>query len=400
MKTRWSQVTIAVMGGAAAALHVGKVPPALPLLRDELGLDLVSAGWLMGLVSLMGGLLGLVIGRMADQLTHRRAMLLSQSLLIAGSLFGALSGGAWLLFASRVVEGFGLILTVVAAPALITSATAPGDCGIAFAAWAGWLPIGVGAMMLASPTLLTAFGWRGAWIAAALATSAPWVALLATPSQGSSTSGASATLVEGARLTARLKSSWLLAGMFLLYSASFMSVFGFLPTMLIEENGLTLASASLLTAFAVMANVPGNLVGGILIRRGTPRWQLIVAAFSLLTRAAFVVFSQALPLGLRYPAAILYAAAGGLLPATIMSALPAYAARRDLVSTISGFVMQGTNIGQFIGPLLLASIVSRFGWIIAPAYVAATGLLGALLALQFRRYEHPSSPEQGATTTS
>ncbi|MCJ8518002.1 MFS family permease [Pseudorhizobium tarimense] len=387
METCWSRVLIAVMGGAAAALHVGKVPPALPLLHEELGLDLVSAGWLMGLVSLMGSLLGLVVGRMADQLTHRCAMLLALSLLFVGSALGASSVGPWQLFASRIVESFGLILTVVAAPALITSATAPNDRGLAFAAWAGWLPVGVGAMMLASPLLLPTFGWRAAWIAAALATSVPLVALLAASSDGRSGGTASATIVEGATLTARLPTSWLLAGMFLLYSASFMSVFGFLPTMLIEDMGLTLARASLLTAFAVIANVPGNLLGGVLIRRGTPRWCLIVAAFSLLTLCAFVVFSPVLPLLLRYPAAILYAAAGGLLPAAIMSALPDYAARRDLVSTISGFVMQGTNIGQFLGPLLLATIVSRFGWTTAPAYVAATGLLGVILAMTFRHFE-------------
>ncbi len=388
MTTRWSHVTIAVLGGVAAAVHVGKVPPALPLLREELQLDLVAAGWLMGLVALMGGLLGLVMGRLADRVTHRRAMILSLFLLTCGSMAGLFAHSAAMLFASRIVEGFGLILAVVAAPALITSATEARDRGLAFAIWAAWLPVGVGGMMLVSPVLLPVYGWRGAWIAAALFTLIPLAALLLSR-QISSVTGAtpSSSLLDGARLTVALPTTWLLGGMFLLYAASFMSVFGFLPTMLIEESGLALGTASVMTAIAVLANVPGNIAGGYLLRLGARRWALIVIAFFLLSLSAFVVFASELPLTIRYTAALLYAATGGLLPASIMSALPAYAARQDLVSTISGFVMQGTNLGQFLGPLLLAAVVSAKGWAAAPYYVAATALFGILLALIFRRRE-------------
>ena len=388
MTTRWSHVTIAVLGGVAAAVHVGKVPPALPLLREELQLDLVAAGWLMGLVALMGGLLGLVMGRLADRVTHRRAMILSLVLLTCGSMAGLFAHSAAVLFASRIVEGFGLILAVVAAPALITSATEARDRGLAFAIWAAWLPVGVGGMMLVSPVLLPVYGWRGAWIAAALFTLIPLAALLLSR-RISSVTGATppSSLLDGARLTVALPTTWLLGGMFLLYAASFMSVFGFLPTMLIEESGLALGTASAMTAIAVLANVPGNIAGGYLLRHGARRWALIVIAFFLLSLSAFAVFASELPLTIRYTAALIYAATGGLLPASIMSALPAYAARQDLVSTISGFVMQGTNLGQFLGPLLLAAVVSAKGWAAAPHYVAATALFGILLALMFRRRE-------------
>ncbi|WP_395516047.1 MFS transporter [Pseudorhizobium flavum] len=388
MTTRWSHVTIAVLGGVAAAVHVGKVPPALPLLREELQLDLVAAGWLMGLVALMGGLLGLVMGRLADRVTHRRAMILSLVLLTCGSMAGLFAHSAAVLFASRIVEGFGLILAVVAAPALITSATEARDRGLAFAIWAAWLPVGVGGMMLVSPVLLPVYGWRGAWIAAALFTLIPLAALLLCRPV-SSVTGATppSSLLDGARLTVALPTTWLLGGMFLLYAASFMSVFGFLPTMLIEESGLALGTASAMTAIAVLANVPGNIAGGYLLRHGARRWALIVIAFFLLSLSAFAVFASELPLTIRYTAALIYAATGGLLPASIMSALPAYAARQDLVSTISGFVMQGTNLGQFLGPLLLAAVVSAKGWAAAPYYVAATALFGILLALMFRRRE-------------
>ncbi|MBG6075995.1 hypothetical protein [Polaromonas sp. CG_9.11] len=39
-----------IAAGVVAALHVGKLPPALPVLRDVLGITLLQAGFLLSLV--------------------------------------------------------------------------------------------------------------------------------------------------------------------------------------------------------------------------------------------------------------------------------------------------------------------------------------------------------------
>ena len=43
--THWPAVLAAAMAGVAVGMNVGKVPLALPMLRVELGLNLVQAGW-------------------------------------------------------------------------------------------------------------------------------------------------------------------------------------------------------------------------------------------------------------------------------------------------------------------------------------------------------------------
>ncbi|WP_207459781.1 MFS transporter [Azospirillum sp. SYSU D00513] len=387
-ETRWGQVTVAVLAGIAAALHIGKVPPALPMLRAELGMDLVAAGWLMALVSGLGAVSGLLFGRLADQLTHRTAMLLGLATLAAGSLAGALSGSAGPLLASRLLESMGLILTIVAAPGHIASVTRPRDMRLSLALWGVWLPAGVAAMMLASPPLLAEFGWRGTWAVAALACLASAAALLASPRVAPREGGVAApSLLTAVRLTAAQPASWMLAGVFVAYSMSFMSVFGFLPTMLVEQLGMDAATASVLCAVAVLANALGNVMSGVLARMGVPRWVLIAGPCVMLSLTALVVFTGGLPFGLRYGAALLYAVIGGLLPATIMGALPAFAPRPNLVGTISGFVMQGSNIGQFIGPPLLASVVATHGWSAAPFYIACATAIGLVLALGIRPLE-------------
>ncbi len=386
--TRWGHVAVAVAGGIAAALHIGKAPPAIPMLRTELGIDLVAAGWLMGLVSVLGAVCGIFIGRFTDYLSHRRAMALGLGLLVAGSLVGAGSNSEMLLLASRAIESVGLIMASVAAPGLIAASIEPRDTGLAFAFWGIWLPAGVAAMMVISPFLLPSFGWRGSWVFAAVVSLIPMIALmlLKIPKRVHA-DRSSISLASAVGLTAIRPISWIISGIFLAYSSSFMAVFGFLPTLLIEEMGVGLTAASIMTALAVLANAVGNVLGGILARWGAPRWTLIAGPCLLLTLTAFVVFGDGFPLWMRYGAAVAYAISGGLLPATIMGALPVYAPRRDLVGTFSGFVMQGSNIGQCFGPMLLASIVGIAGWSGAPYYILSTTLLGFALALCLRQME-------------
>lgn len=386
--TRWGHVTIAILGGIAAALHIGKVPPAIPMLRAELGIDLVAAGWLMGLVSALGAAAGILIGRFTDYLTHRRAMILGLALLIAGSLIGALTHSQTVIFASRALESVGLIMVSVAAPGLIAASVALRDMGLAFAFWGIWVPVGVSVMMMISPFLLPSFGWQGSWVFAAMLSLVPMIALMLMHVPKPQTAGHPATsLLTSVKLTASRPVSWILSGIFAAYSASFMSLFGFLPTLLIEEMGVSLAAASIMTALAVLANGVGNVLGGVFARWGAPRWVLIGGPCVMLTLTAFIVFGHDFPLWMRYGASVLYAISGGVLPATIMGSLPVYAPRRDLVGTFSGFVMQGSNIGQVFGPMLLASIVAASGWQGAPFYIAAATGLGLVLALCLRQIE-------------
>ncbi|MCG8509802.1 MAG: hypothetical protein MI741_11300 [Rhodospirillales bacterium] len=52
--TRWKIVWFSVIAGAIAAAHVGKLPPAMPDIRADLGLSLVVGGWVM-LAACAGG---------------------------------------------------------------------------------------------------------------------------------------------------------------------------------------------------------------------------------------------------------------------------------------------------------------------------------------------------------
>ncbi|HMZ00922.1 MAG TPA: MFS transporter, partial [Burkholderiaceae bacterium] len=83
---------LVILAGVTAALHVGKLPPALPLLREALGVSLVQAGFLLSLVQLAGMSLGLLLGLMADGIGLRRSVLAGLAILAAASALGGFAG--------------------------------------------------------------------------------------------------------------------------------------------------------------------------------------------------------------------------------------------------------------------------------------------------------------------
>ena len=59
--------------GIVAAVHVGKLPPALPVLREALGIGLVQAGFLVSGVQGAAMTLALALGLWADRIGLSRA---------------------------------------------------------------------------------------------------------------------------------------------------------------------------------------------------------------------------------------------------------------------------------------------------------------------------------------
>ena len=101
---RVTAAAVVILSGMVAALHIGKMPPAIPVLRGALGVTLLEAGFLLSLVQLAGMSLGVLIGVAADGLGFRRAMLGGQLLLALASLAGAWARAPAELLALRGLE--------------------------------------------------------------------------------------------------------------------------------------------------------------------------------------------------------------------------------------------------------------------------------------------------------
>jgi MFS family permease len=391
-RTPWLTVGLAIGAGVVGAFQVGKAAMALPSLRADLGIGLAAAGWVLAIFNLIGVAAGMAIGGLVGRWGDRRAVLAGLVLLAAASLAGAAAPDIGVLLATRFVEGMGFLMIIVAAPSLIMRLTRPEDLKLALGAWGAYMPLGQAIMVLAAPLLLVPFGWRGLWIANT-ALLILFAALLAQVTAGLPRSPArpSRSLWRDLRDTVTAPGPLLLAGIFGAYSMQYLAVMGFLPTVLIEHEGLGTVAAGALAALAMAMNGVGNVVAGLILQRGVRRWRLIALGGVAMGAAALGIFAADLSIAATYVLYLGFAGFGGMLPASIFGAVPSHAPSRHLVPMTNGLLVQGSNLGQVIGPPAIGAIAAAIGWHWAPLLIVPAALSAALLSLVLRRRDESTA---------
>ncbi len=381
---------VVVLAGVAAALHVGKLPPSLPVLQQALGLSLVQSGFLVSLVQLAGMLLGLSVGLAGDTLGHRRCMLAGLLVLAAASIAGGFCEGAAGLLALRAVEGVGFLLAVTPGPSLIRRVAAARDIDAKLGLWGAYMPTGTALALLAGPWVLPRAGWPAWWWLLAAASFAVAVLLWWVVPPDPAPSGAAAQGADGlaarARRTLAAPGPWLLGFTFACYAGQWLAVIGFLPTVYSQAE-LPAALAGALTALAAAVNIVGNIVAGRLLRRGVAPPVLLRVGFSAMALGAAGTFLPLFDAGfvLRYAAVLLFSLVGGLVPATLFALCLRLAPDGRTVSTTVGWMQQCSAVGQFLMPPLVGWIAKLAGgwqwtWVVTGAGCAAGLLLAGRMA--------------------
>ena len=369
--TNWTAVWVLFAGGLTAGAQLTKVPPALPGLRAELGLTLVESGLVQTAVYAVGAAIAVFFGVLADRLGQKRIALAGLLLMTLGGLLGAFAPGYRLLLASRFLEGIGFVLFTVGAAPLLAAATLPRDRATAFSLWSSYMPAGGTLALVFAPAALAAFGWRGLWIGLAGYTAA-CAALLVRYVPAAPFGGRTASL---RLLTDSLAQPGALAlcVAFICYVGQWSSVMTWLPTFAVDERGASAGTAALVTAAFVAINIPGNQLGGLLLKRGVPRAAVLFGGAAAMGAGAIGLLAFPAPDGLRLAAALAFSFLGGVIPAAVFSGTTVHAKSPEHIGTMNGMLMQASHLSQFVLPIVFAWLASRAGgW---------SGSLGTMLAL-------------------
>jgi MFS family permease len=386
--TNWRAVWAVYLGGLVTGAYMTKVPPALPLMRAELGLTLVESGFIVTTFNVLGMLVGVLAGMLCDRFGRKRLALAGLGLMAAGGFLGAAVTSFVPLLVSRFVEGVGFILFAVPAPAMMSALTAtPRERARALGLWSSYMPTGGTIALLAAPLLMAAWDWRALWLAiAAAALVAGAVFARVVPDSPPASVGSVRLVVE----SLAQKGNLVMAALFACYVAQWTTVMVWLPTFL-TEHGASTAAAATATALMVLANIPGNLAGGWLLSHGFARSRLVLAACAISAACEIGMLSTALPGAARFALMLVFSCCAGLIPSSVFAGLPVHARTPQHIATGNGIVLQFSNLGQFFGPLAIAWIASHFGrweatlWALL-AFAAAGALCGAALgAIEKRR---------------
>lgn len=425
---------VVILAGVSAALHLAKLFPALPVLRESFGITLVEAGFLLSAVQVAGMTLGLAAGLLADGFGLKRCMLAGLAVLVgAGALAGWVHSATQLL-TLRALEGIGFLLVCTPAPALIRQLVAANRLGAVLGIWSAYMPFATALALLLGPVLILLAGWQVWWWMLSALSLVMAVCLWRVVPSDASLKAASVALSApvpegvagrvqppvdgnaGTMWTRRLshtlsqtlchRGPWLVALTFAVYSAQWVAVIGFLPS-IYAQAGFAVGTTAGLTALAAAVNIGGNVVSGRLLSRGVRPETLLYTGFCVMAVAAFVAFmsvgiattanatSSAASEGIgllpmvRYIAVLMFSMVGGVIPGTLFSLAVRLAPGQDTVSTTVGWMQQWSAFGQFAGPPLVAWVASsaggwRWTWVVTGTCCIAGLLLAQQLGARVR----------------
>ena len=385
-KTRWLTVAALLFAGVIVALQIGKAVIAVPVLQKELALSLTFASWIIGAYGVIGAIGGLPMGIAVSLFRARTALIVGLIACGLGSLAGALAGNGAMLIASRIVEGCGFLIAVIAIPRLLRTVIAARDSDTVLAFWGAYMPAGSLIMMLGGPYLMT-FGWQAMWIVNGVVVLAYALVMLAFDfSEPPAIPNTAKQTAANIRAVLGAPGPVLLAVLFGLYTFQYAAMVGLLPVLLVDRLGLSIAAAGAVAALTVAANALGNLSASAMMRFRVPFWAIAAGGFAFAGGAGFGVFSDALPVTVIAALAAASLALTGMIPASIFAAAPKFSPGPAVLAIAFGLITQASNIGNLIGPAAMAAVVDSFGWDRAPYLFAAVTAAGFAMSLLLRAF--------------
>ena len=154
----WVILTVAFIASVAAPLNQNKVSPLMPTLMDAFQITLSSAGLMMSVFAVTGFILALPAGIILQRVGPKVSATIAMACLVLGSALGAITLSYPIMLVSRVIEGAGLGLIAVIAPAVIAMWFPPEKQGAPMGIWATWVPVGTMIILLVGPAMSAALG--------------------------------------------------------------------------------------------------------------------------------------------------------------------------------------------------------------------------------------------------
>lgn len=384
---------ITVFAGVMSALHIWKLPSAIPVLQDELQISLLLSGVLLGVVQVAGMVGGLAMSLLAEIYSQRKIMLLGLILLVFGSILGSFSPSAGMLLGTRIIEGAGVVMCGVMGPGLVRAHAPLNRINLAVGWWAAFMGIATFFGVLGTAIALQFISWQTWWFILGLLTLLPIALLLkfvpATARSGGS--GAKAALKK-ITVTASSGRVWISGLIFGCYTVQWMSIIGFLPS-IFSEDGLSPIMGGLFSAVVGGLNAVGAIITGLLLQRGIAGKKLLLASFVIMALTALLTFA------IDYPGSLLllpvlciglFSLSGAAVPATMTRIAVDLAPEGGSAPAAMGLIQQVFNIGSFIGPMIVAwLVVTTGGWSSTWWVSAFFGTVGIMLVMILLRKNSP-----------
>lgn len=379
-KVRWLSV-VAGMGVVAAGVLPGFLSASLaPRIARDFAFGESALGLAIGLFYLVCAVLSWLAGGWVERLGTMRALRLGGAS-SAASCFGValFAQSAVALTALIIVGGLGNALAGPAVSSLLRRDVPEERHGMALGLQQAGAPAGTLIAGLSLPAVAIPFGWRWAFVLAAVLSLVSAAAAAGRGGDGAPI-GPRRPRAAGARTGAKPVRIVALSAAL----ASFASI-GLIAFLVIYavRSGMSEGQAGLLLGAASVLSMLSRAGSGALADRPRTDPLVIVAAVLLLAAAATLLLLLATPLAVSVAALVALGVGwgwGGPMTLAVIRASP------DSPAWAVGVMMAGLFGGAVAGPLVLGVLADRGEFGVAWLICSACALLAAIAALAARRH--------------
>jgi MFS family permease len=384
----WVVLFAIYLATLAAPLNQTKVPPVLPLLRETFALDYSSAGQLISIFSVMAIVLALPAGFILQKIGIKVTGLISVGSLMIGSALGAMAGGAGMLFFGRFVEGIGMGLIMVAAPAAISIWFPAEKRGLPMGLWASSVGVGIIAAMNLAPKLVAAYNWQAVWWAGSAFAAIAFVLfgiLFRMPKKEEIQQSPAQPAVDSPKdksvsLTKSMANSslWMIAISFGMYNLTVMAWNNFYPDFLATKRGFSLEDAGFTSSLLMLAGIFAGPIAGFISDRIGSRKMVILFPYIILTLLFLFPFTVT---GWMIPGVMILAGitVGAIAP-VILAAVPEIMKKPETIGIGMGVAALCQNLGMYSGPALFGALLEITGWATAGYLMIPLCVIGVIVA--------------------
>lgn len=386
MPGRWSILAVLFAARATMGFQYQSVATVAPLVSRDFGVSLADIGFLIGLYLAPGVALALPGGAIGRRLGDKPAVIAGLALMVAGGAIMALVPTWQAQIAGRLLAGTGGVLLNVLMSKMVTDWFAGREIGTALGIFVNSWPVGIALALVVLPpvgNVAAAFGATAVLAAAGLVL----VALLYRAPDSPDAHGVHSGALRGKALAAVI----IAGAMWSLYNVAFAMVFGFGPTMLVEQ-GWSVTRAGFAVSIVLWLAILSVPIGGILADRTGRHGAILVASF--------IAFAALLVLASRTEAVLPTFVALGLiggLPAGAIMSLPAIVLEPGTRAIGMGLFYTLHYTGMCAAPAVAGWLAARTGHA-ATAFDFGVAMLGICVGLWwlFRRVAPTASHERQA----
>lgn len=389
-RTAWIVTLVVFVAGVSLAFAQNKVAPIIPEVMNVFDISMASAGWLSSVFSVVALFTSLPAAFILARLGPRKCGIIALVCAVIGCFIGIFAGSIEVLMVSRIIEGIGVGIISVVAPALISMWFPAQKRGLPMGVWGAWQMAAQSLTFFVGDRLTMMFGWQGLWYLSMVILAISLVLyILQVKSPPASYNHAdienrSYSMREGLKVP----SVWFVGLSTMCFTFACFGFANWIASYWVDTFGWTVAEANGYVSFIYFIEIFLAILVGLCLNYVKNRKRIAQIAYLLYAVILFFCFRMEDP-SLIILFCVVYALVEGAIPTAFWTLIAQTVPKPELAGISIGVLGMLQNLGMLLGPPITGFTIEHFGWNLGSMPMVAASILGLILFCFAKIYPVP-----------